>query len=269
MHPGPPGNLLSFIATEHENEMVSIHKHGRDLDVLAKIDCLYQAPVRFFDIPSGERPLAQLYLFIHYHLYSTVSNLLRMHVAEALGCERKAIDAALSAYEMLADPTSIPAYQAREWKFLNIKRHIEKARKKDASRFPLAEELLSTWDMCSEFGAHADDSAFALRLEQVPIPTNADQQKLYFLYFQLPSTTDEAHFYYVDAFANFLTITRIFEPFVQAHAKGLSFDGWREQRDTLDAVIRTELARLHQALDGRAAEAPQPAPESESVEGSR
>jgi hypothetical protein len=144
MHPGPPGNLLSFIAAEHENELVSVHKHGPDLQVLANIDGLYQAPVQDFDVPGPMRPIAQLYLFVHYHLYSTVANVLRRHVSEALGCEHKANDAALSAYVMLTDPASIPAYQARDWKFLNIKRHVEKARKGDTGRFPLAEELLLT-----------------------------------------------------------------------------------------------------------------------------
>lgn len=249
MHPGPPGNLMSFLAAEHESELVSTHKHGPDLDMLSHIDGLFQAPIQHFDIPKGQRAIAQLYLFIHYHLYSTISNLMRMHVAEALGCERKAIDAALSAYEMVLDSGSIPAYEAREWKFLSIKSFIEKARKKDAGAYPLAEELVKTWDMCSEFGSHADDSSFALRLDQVPIASNPDQQLLYFLYFQVPQTLDEAHLYYVDAFSTFLTMTRIFEPFIRDHAKGLPFDEWVKKRDQVDGGVRTELSRLHHAID--------------------
>lgn len=105
MHPAPLGNLLNFLAAEHENELVSTHKHVRDLDVLAKFEGLYQAPVGHLDIPDPQRPIAKLYLFVHYHLYSTVANLMRMHVSEALSCERKAIDAALSAYEMLEHAT--------------------------------------------------------------------------------------------------------------------------------------------------------------------
>lgn len=244
MHHGPPANLLSFLGAEHENELVSTHKHARDLDMLTQIDGLFQAPVKYLDIPKGQRAIAQLYLFIHYHLYATVSNLMRMHVAEALGCERKAIDAALTAYEMLTDSASIAAYEARDWKFLRIKAFIEKARKKDPSRYPLAGELLKTWDMCSEFGSHADDSTFALRLDQVPIPENPDQQKLFFMYFQVPATTHESHLYYVDVFTTFMTITRIFEPFIKARAKGLPFDEWASRRDQVESTVRAEWARL-------------------------
>lgn len=249
MHPGPPGNLLSFLGAEHENELVSTHKHAKDLDMLSHIDGLFQAPVQHFDIPKGKSSIAQLYLFIHYHLYTTVSNLMRMHIAEALGCERKAIDAAFTAYEMLTDPASIAVYETRDWKFLNIKAYIDKARKKDASKYPLAAELLKTWNMCSEFGSHADDSTFTLRLDQVPIADNADQQKLYFLYFQVPATIHEAHFYYVDTFITFLTITKVFEPFIKEHAKELQFDEWVKKRDQVDGVVRTEWARLDKLLE--------------------
>jgi hypothetical protein len=102
--------------------------------------------------------------------------------------------------------------------------------------------------MCSEFGAHADSNTFALRLDQVPVENNPNQQKLYFLYFQAPATTDEAHLYYVDAFATFLAMTRIFEPFIKNCAKGFPFEDWGTRRDQIDAVVRKELARLHRAM---------------------
>jgi hypothetical protein len=248
MYPSPPRNLLSFLGAEHENELVSTHKHARDLDMLSHIDGLFQAPVPHLDVPKGQHAVAQLYLFIHYHLYSTVANLMRLHVAEALGCERKAIDAALTAYELLTDPASALAYEAREWRFLTIKAFIEKARKRDPTAYPLADELIKAWDMCSEFGAHADSNTFALRLDQVPVENNPNQQKLSFLYFQAPATTDEAHLYYVDAFATFLAMTRVFEPFIKNCAKGFPFEDWGTRRDQIDAVVRKELARLHRAM---------------------
>ncbi len=244
-----PKNLLSFLGAEHENELVSTHKHARDLDILSHIDGLIRAPIQYLNVPKDQSVIAKLYLFIHYHLYSTISNLMRLHVAEALGCERKAIDAALSAYAMLTDPSSIAGYEAREWKFLSIKRFIEKSRKKNPTVYPLADELIKTWDMCSEFGAHADDNAFALRLDNVPAGNNPDEQKLYFLYFQAPKSPNEARLYYVDAFATFLTFTHIFEPFIKAHATGLPFKDWAGQRDQIEGVVRNELARLHAALE--------------------
>ena len=82
------------------------------------------------------------------------------------------------------------------------------------------------------------------------------------MYFQVPATTDEAHFYYVDAFANFLTITRIFERFVADHAAGFAFNDWRQARDAIDAVVRQELARLHTTLDGPAGSATPAGPDA-------
>ena len=79
---------------------------------MSYIDGLFQASVAHLDIPKGQHAVAQLYLFIHYHLYSTVANLMRLRVAEALGCEHNAIDAASTAYELLTNPASATTNEA-------------------------------------------------------------------------------------------------------------------------------------------------------------
>lgn len=247
----PPDSLLSFLGAEHTNELVSTYRSARALDVFTHIDGLWRAPVKFLDVPAGLHAVAQLYLFVHYQLYVTLSNLMRMHVSEALGCERKAIDATLCAYEIIANPESAAGYKVREWKFLNIKRFIEKALSRDATRYPLAVELLKTWDFCSQFGAHADYSTFALRLDEAPVVGNPDQRKLFFMYFQIPQTDEEAQFYYADTFVNFLSMARIFEPFIQAHAKELPYGEWSAKLNELDHVARKEWARLRDLIDAQ------------------
>ena len=103
-----PKNLLSFLGAEHENELVSTHKHARDLDILSHIDGLIRAPIQYLNVPKDQSVIAKLYLFIHYHLYSTISNLMRLHVAEALGCERKAIVSEATTRPRLSCNKSVP-----------------------------------------------------------------------------------------------------------------------------------------------------------------
>jgi hypothetical protein len=252
LNTSPPGSLLSFIAAEHENELVSTLKHAQELQWLSRIDGLLRAPIADLDVPKGLQAIAQLYLFITFHLYTTVVNLMRLHLAEALGCERKAIDAALSAYEMLTDSESISAYHDREWKFLNIKAFIDKARKKDPEAYPLARDLLCTWDHCSEFGAHADLSTFAGRLNQTPIAEDPDKQLLHFFYFQAPSSEDEARFLYVDVFANFIAMSKIFDPLFKAHSKGVDWPNWVKSREDVEGAILGEWQRLKTKLEAEA-----------------
>lgn len=247
--PMPPQSIMEFLGADHTNELVSTHKHAKDLDFLNRIDGLLMSPVKLLDVPQHLHPLVQLYSFVHYQLYATVSNLMRLHLGEALGCQRKAIDATFSAYLMLLDANTVPEYQARHRKFLNIKAHIVHARKADPGSFPLAEELLKTWDHCSEFGAHADDSGFALRVGAQPVPDAPGKHTLFFFYFQQPASLTESSWYYVDAFVNFLAMARIFEPFIRDHAKGFPCDEWMNRLNGLDGAARNEWARLRDLFD--------------------
>lgn len=47
MRTGRPGNLLSFLAAEHENDLVSTQRSGPDLDVLTKSTASTTPPCGF------------------------------------------------------------------------------------------------------------------------------------------------------------------------------------------------------------------------------
>lgn len=124
-----PDNIFGFIAEEEENLLVSTYHGKTHLHALEEVDSIIRSPVDKLVVPKEMAAVAQLYLFIHYHLYSTFTNFMRLHLAEAMTAQRKAIDAALSAYKIIDDPSTANAYENREWEFQNIKTHIAKARK--------------------------------------------------------------------------------------------------------------------------------------------
>jgi len=252
-----PGTLLDFMGAEHTNELVSTFKYAGHLNVLQAIDGFWRAPVEHIDVPQGLHAVPQLYLFVHYHLYSTISNLMRLHVGEALGCLRKAIDASLSAYEMILNPTSAPEYEAGAFKFKFIKRTIEKARKNDATKYPLAPVLLSAWDVCSEFGVHADAKSFGLRLKKVKMEGVNDKHQLFFLYFETPRTEAEGHFLFTDTFVNFLAMARIFGPFLRQYAQGLNHAAWEQQLEALQAACMHNWQQLIDAIEAEDQQAQQ------------
>ncbi len=91
---------------------------------------------------------------------------MRCHNAEGLASTRKAIDATLSAYLMILDPSTINKYKARAKLFQYIKAHMEKVREKDNTKFPLAVELIEFHNLCSQYGSHADIDGFIGRMER-------------------------------------------------------------------------------------------------------
>uniref|UniRef100_C5CUY0 Uncharacterized protein n=1 Tax=Variovorax paradoxus (strain S110) TaxID=543728 RepID=C5CUY0_VARPS len=244
-----PDNIFSFMAAEDENAHVSTYKNVQHLHALEKVDSIVRSPVPKLHVPKEMSSVARLYLFIHYQLYSTFANLMRLHLAEAMAAQRKAIDAALSAYKIVDDPATVNNYENREWEFQNIKTHIVKVRKGDPAKYPLADELIKTHEVASEYGAHADVSTFVLRTANEPIEGSADQMRQLFLYFQAPESEAQCNLMYVDALSNFLTITRIFDPFFKQYTKDWDVEGWINHRDAHDGWIRKELGRVHGELE--------------------
>lgn len=100
--------------------------------------------------------------------------------------------------------------------------------------------------MASEYGAHADASGFALRTGYEAF--EGDQVKQLFLYFEAPTTDTERDLIYVDALAVFMTMTRIFDPFLKQYTRDYDIDEWIKQRDARDQWIRAELGRVQKLV---------------------
>jgi len=251
-------NFLKFLSGEEQNILSTLVNLRQDFDVFSHLDGLYRAPFGLIDVPVGEELVPNLYLFVHFHLYFSVACLGRSHFSECLASTRKAIDASLSAYEMILDPSSQPLYENRDNRFQFIKAHISRARKADPSCYPLAVELLELHDICSEFGSHADVSSFVYRVEMKDTDQSA-KSSLLFHYFQFPCDKHEYHVYFVETFLAFHQMLIIFQDFIASKAIGLKV-GWREEIAKLGSVLEKERAACYAFFEAKAKQRGEQAP---------
>lgn len=230
MPDGPvPPNIFEYMEAEAENVKVSAKYHEAVLKEHTVVDRIIRACIEGLRIDNTPANMvAQLYHFVHVQYLAALSNLLRLHLSESMGCTRKAVDATLTAYELILFPEKLPMYLAREWHFQTIKSRIERARKGDPAKYPLAVGLLEMHDMGSQYGAHADVSSFIHRMKRRPSEDGGIIQN--FAYFQVPESQLQGDSHYVNLFHNFLAMTRVFDSFTEKYAP-INFDAWRGDRD--------------------------------------
>ncbi|MDR7377099.1 hypothetical protein J2X19_001757 [Rhodoferax ferrireducens] len=216
--------------TEAENAKISAKLHEAVLIEHTIVDQVIRTCINGLHIDNTPANMvAQLYHFVHVQYLAALSNLLRLHLSESMGNTRKAVDATLTAYELILFPEKLPMYLAREWHFQTIKSRIERARKGDPTKYPLAAGLLELHDIGSQYGAHADVSSFIHRMKRRP---HEDSRGIIqnFVYFQVPESQDQGDAHYVNLFHNFLLMTRVFDPFTEKYAP-INFEVWRADRD--------------------------------------
>jgi len=205
-------NFPEYIGIEEQNLLTSLNNFRPEFDLFYNVDRIYQEPLKRLVVSEDKATVPQLYLFVHFHLYFSISCLLRSHLSECLASIRKAIDASLSAYKIILEPDFSEKYENRDKYFQFIKRNFQHEIKKDSSKYPLSHSLINIHDACSEFGSHADISSFFHRLERKEIP-NTNQDHVVVHYFQFPRNPEEYRFYYIvvlQAFYNMFMIFRLF-----------------------------------------------------------
>ena len=103
-----PDLIFGYLACEHENEKVSAVLHKPLIDQFRIVDHMIRACLNVLRLDTHQAVMTiQLYNFVHYQLFASFTNLMRLHLSEALSCERKAIDASFTAYEILLNPASL------------------------------------------------------------------------------------------------------------------------------------------------------------------
>jgi hypothetical protein len=210
-------DFLDYLGMEERNFLASMVNFRHEFDLFYNVDQIYREPLFRLTVTEDEALVPQLYLFVHFHLYFSVSCVLRSHLSEALSSTRKAIDAALTAYVLILKPDQATAYVNRDKYFQFIKGNVQNEVKADNSAYPLAPELLKIHDACSEFGSHADISSFFHRLETKTLPDNKSELLLH--YFQFPRNPDEYRFYFLVVVQAFYLMFRIFKLFFDQKLK--------------------------------------------------
>lgn len=211
-------NFLEYIGIEEHNFLASVINYRNEFDLFSNIDKVYQEPLKRLDIPEKEAVIPQLYLFVHFHLYFSVSCLLRSHLSECLNSMRKAIDASLTAYKLILEPELTEKYLNRDKYFQFIKGNFQREIEKDAAKYPLAKTLLKLHDACSEVGSHSDISSFFHRLEFNKI-SESNKKEILLHYFQFPRNPEEYRFYYLVTLQAFFYMFLVFKIFLDKKLK--------------------------------------------------
>ncbi|MCI0423300.1 MAG: hypothetical protein L0312_29455 [Acidobacteria bacterium] len=233
-------DFLQFVAGEEQNMLTSLVNLRPDFNVFSHLDGLWRAAAERIDVPEKEQAVPALFLFVHFQMYVSVAALMRAHVSESFASTRKAIDAALSAYEMILNPGAIPKYEARDKDFQFIKAHIAKIRKDDPAKYPLADQLIQQHDTCSEFGSHADVSSFIYRTE-LKETDKPNKSMLLFHYFQFPRDREEFHWHFVELLLAFYQMLEVFKPMVLKLSVGLD-KSWESELNKLRDALGKEVS---------------------------
>ena len=255
----PQRNIFGFLGAEESNLLTTLRTCHRDFSImLPMIDGAFQAPIGHIAIPVNDdhkRTVLCLYLYVHGQMYFSVACLLRCHLSNSLASTRKAIDATLTAYRLIEEPATLPQYEAGDFSYQFVKRYVEKARKKDASLYPLAVDLLKFHDLCSQFGSHADIATFIHKIAILQTD-NPDQEMMTVGMFQPPDSKEEMRRYMVETFLAFVAMMKVFSSFVVSIATKFDSGPWVKQIDQMAAACYKEARELDAAIDGARAKKP-------------
>ncbi len=193
-----------YLGTEHQNLIGSFIKFKNEYDLFYNLDLLYKEPIRRLIADGDDSLTIQLYFFIHYHLYFSISLYFRTHLSDSLNSTRKAIDASLIVYKVLLNPSLKEDYLNRKGDFIYLKKEMQKEIKSDSKKYTLAHELLRMHEACSEYGSHADISSFAYRIK-------LNKKELSMNYFQYPEVKAEQIYYFILTLHIYYLIFKIYK----------------------------------------------------------
>lgn len=243
----PRTSFLEFIGAEQTNLLVTLTKCHHDIaDIFPHLDGVYQAPFEFIDINTQDehkKTILSLCLFTHYQLYFSTVCHLRCHLSDSLGSTRKAIDATLTAYRLIAEPDTLSQYHDSHSDYQHIKSYVAKQMQLTPTSYPLAAELIKFHELCSEFGSHTDISSFVHRVS-VEHSQEAGKGLVKVNMFQKPETDIELRAYLVRSLLAYSQMAKVFSSFIGELAIGLDLDAWNKKIDELIHAFATEVRNI-------------------------
>jgi hypothetical protein len=235
--------LMSFLGAQEQNLLVSLDKFRAEVDAFKHVEGLYHAASDAASLPDEHLVKMQLFLFTQYQLYSSFSCMLRGHLAESFTAVRIAVEATLQAYRIMEGSGNSEDFIRGEETYKYTVNHVRQARKKDTSRFPLADKLISMHEACSQYAVHADIHAFVHRAE---IIETEDQKQFRLQYFQLTPEHEFAGFI-LSVLRTFAQILSTFSDFLKE--VGLVDDGWMKEVEFCSGQVEKMGEQRHKLAD--------------------
>jgi len=247
-------NFLEYLGVEQQNTLTNMVNFRNEFDLFIILDGIYQQPLNRFAQLSDEQSaiILQLYYFVHISLYYSFSCLLRSHLLEALSPARKAIDATLTAYKIILEPSTMQEYLNRDNYFLHIKANIQKEINEDSSKYKMAHGMLKFYDLCSTYASHADIDSFALILSQTIMPNIKNRTRL-FKYFQFSDRKEINQLLYITLLNIFLRNFLIFKKFFDSSLKLIDQE-WETQIKFLCQEFKNLIEKLVSQIQVKAEE---------------
>jgi hypothetical protein len=144
----------------------------------------------------------------------------------------------------LADSTSEPYYfrgaRQRHGSYLNIKRHVETDNKKPETAYADTQGVIDFHEICSQYGSHADVSAFIHRAEITP-PNDLGQSLFRLLMFQKPDSDLEFRYYVVQLMFIYMQMLWLMRDFVGDLAQDFDKKNWVQAIHTMGKAMEKEM----------------------------
>jgi hypothetical protein len=240
-------SLAEFLKTEGLNLDVGLRQHHKLLERFEVLNGLFHearshivlAPV------MQETILGALFDMTQFQLHFTVAAFLRGHRDEAFASVRKAVDAAMNAMVLQAEPGLFDAYRGGTYPFSRITRYVGASDR--AATYPLGADLVGLHGICSKHASHADFASLPARIELV-LGAGGRPDKQLFAWFS-PHRDDPSldHAIMIDLLKAFALALCAWEPWVVAREKGLKRDWQRRVKAFLDWAT-AEQVKIHRAF---------------------
>lgn len=164
-------DFLEYLSIEEKNVSNNIILFKEEYDVFYNLDRVFKDPIKRLNLQgdlmtNDKKVIFTLYFLVISQLYSSYSSILRNHLSDSMSSIRIAIDAGLSAYRIMLEPTIVEKYLTRDKYFLYIKKNMKSEVKEDNAKYPLAHLLFDIYDDCSQYGTHADIDSFFYRIDE-------------------------------------------------------------------------------------------------------
>ncbi|MGI8782618.1 MAG: hypothetical protein ACR2L2_03070 [Acidobacteriota bacterium] len=206
-------DFLDYLGTEESNLLASLINLNQDLGLFQELDQIYRERLSVEQEKLDEYIIAMLYRYAHSQLCFSMSAFLRCHSKEAFSATRTAIDAGLAAYKILEEPGSEDRYLKGEREFVFIKRNIQQAREKDASKYPKAAPLIDFHEWCSKYASHADADVVVMHTEIVE-DLKAGKKELKLHYFDIRRRKVEGQYFLIFLLGIYFHIFQVFRIFL-------------------------------------------------------